>query len=192
MQDHHQWTMPHPSTQDIDYDADTEVVKPYAIEEPDDERLETSEPDRFVASSLPDNLERWHIDLIDSMDDLQCESDRTDSTQRSDQKRGQKRKSGAAASGASPSAHQSSASAPSGTKHGDRQYETPSMGRKRSRKRSKRVKEDQNRANDSSPTTSNGSEACMSSSSAARSTDASGTETGTMNSDSTADKMDVD
>lgn len=182
--------MPHPSTQDIDYDADTEVVKPYAIEEPDDERLETNEPDRPVVSSLPDNLERWHIDLIDSMDNLQCESDRTDSTQRSDQKRGQKRKS--AASGASPSAHQSSASAPSGARHGDGQYETPSMGRKRSRKRSKRVKEDQNGANDSSPTTSNGSETCMSSSSAARSTDASGTETGTTNSDSTADKMDVD
>lgn len=177
--------MPHPSTQDIGYDAETEVVKPYAIEEPDDEQLETNEPDRPVVSSLPDNLERWHIDLIDSMDNLQCESDRTDSTQRSDQKRGQKRKS--AASGASPSAHQSSASAP-----WDGQYETPSMGRKRSRKRSKRVKEDQNGANDSSPTTSNGSETCMSSSSAARSTDASGTETGTTNSDSTADKMDVD
>lgn len=185
--------MPHPSTQDIDYDADTEVVKPYAIEEPDDERLGNNEPDRPVVSSLPDNLERWHIDLIDSMDDLQCESDRTDSTQRSDQKRGQKRKSGAAASGAFPSsAHQSSASAPSGAKHGDGQYETAGIGRKRSRKRSKRVKEDQNRANDSSPTTSNASETCMSSSSAARSTDASGTEAGATNSDSTADKMDVD
>lgn len=187
----HQWTTPTGSTQNSDCDADVEVVKPYAVEEPDDEPDDnpTHQPHRPVVSSLPDNFERWHVDLIDSMDNLQSDSDTNDSVFRSEQRRGKKRKPGSGACSFFQTGHPQSPSARS--KHGDSQYEPPGFTRKRPRRRNKRSSDNRNTPTDSS-TASNGSESCLSLSSAPLSTEASGTETGNMDSDSNADKMDID
>lgn len=171
-----------PQTQETDYDADIEVVQPYSIEEPGDEPT-TSEPRRPVVSSLPDNFERWHVDLIESMDDLQCESDTNSSSQRSGQKRGQKRKPGVTTAGATSSSRQGS------------EAKGTDLSRKRARRRIKRSREDSTKSvydSSSTATASNGSESVMSFSSARPSTEPSGTETGNVNSESKTDKMDVD
>lgn len=175
-------TMPSLSPHDSDYDADIEVVKPYAVEEPDDEP--TAQPQRHVVSSLPDHFERWHVDLIGSMEDLSCEPE-TDSP-RSEQRRGQKRKP--ATTGAS---HLSSSHL--GSKHSDVQHEGPSLSRKRPRRRTRRPKDGLKFDHGSSSNASYSTESYRSSSSAApRSTDGSGTETGDLNSTTDSEKMDID
>lgn len=179
--------MPPSTTQESNADAGTEIVKPYAIEEPDDEPNNKSH--QSVLSCLPDNFERWHVDLIESMDDLKCESDESASALRRGQKRGQKRKPATTASAASSSIQQSS---PQGSKCTDTQYEMPGLSRKPPRKRTKRPKEDASPEDYSSSAASNGSESYMSSSSALQSTDGSGAETDNMSSDPKADKMDID
>lgn len=172
-----------PPTQETDYDADVEVVQPYSIEEPDEEP--TNEPRRPVVSCLPDNFERWHVDLIESMDDLQCESDANSLSQRSGQKRGQKRKPAVTTAAAVNSSRLGS------------EARGPDLGRKRARRRIRRSRESTSRErpvydSSSTATASNGSESVLSSSSARPSTEASGTDTGNMNSESTTDKMDMD
>jgi hypothetical protein len=66
------------------------IIKPYAIEEPDDE------PDctitRLNIPCLPDRFERWQRDLADYMDDLNYQPDELDLDSRPTQKEGQKRK----------------------------------------------------------------------------------------------------
>lgn len=189
---HQQMDRPSHSPQDTDYDADAEVVKPYAIEEPDDEP--TNPPPRHMASSLPDNFERWHIDLIGSMADLQCEteSNGTDSTSQSGQQRGKKRKPATTAStshNTQPSQRES--------KHGDKdsQYEGPGVSRKRLRRRPRLSSEGMSLNRESSSSLSNSTDSYRSeSSSAPQSTEGSGsgTETGNVNSTPDSDKMDVD
>ncbi|KAJ5801028.1 uncharacterized protein N7518_003096 [Penicillium psychrosexuale] len=67
------------------------VIKPYDIEEPDDE-LETSLP-RVDRLCLPDRFERWQRDLTDYLNDMGYEPDGSNSnTIPSARKRGQKRK----------------------------------------------------------------------------------------------------
>ena len=68
-----------------------EVVQPYAIEEPDDEPAPPS-------PEFPESTPEWQRDLVESMDDLQFESDASGSSLHSDQIRGQKRKSASAGS----------------------------------------------------------------------------------------------
>lgn len=78
------------STQDPGYDADVEVVKPYAIEEPD----EASKPEspRSTSRRPRSFTDLWQDDLVDSMRDLDCNSDSNDGHPRPSQKRGRKRK----------------------------------------------------------------------------------------------------
>ncbi|KAJ5154483.1 uncharacterized protein N7500_009922 [Penicillium coprophilum] len=74
-----------------DSDDDVQVIKPYDIEEPDDE-LESS-LQRVDRLCLPDRFERWQRDLTDYLDDLDDQPVGFNSnTTRSMRKRGQKRK----------------------------------------------------------------------------------------------------
>ena len=63
-----------------------EVVQPYAIEEPGDEPA-------LQSSGSSESTPPWQKDLVDSIDDLQFESDASGSSLLSDRTRGQKRKS---------------------------------------------------------------------------------------------------
>lgn len=67
------------------------VVRPYAVEEPDDEAedqiWETTEP-----------IPQWQTELVESLDELACESDTSASSLRSSPTRGQKRKSASTSS----------------------------------------------------------------------------------------------
>lgn len=176
--------MPQSSVQDSDYDADVEVVQPYAIEEPDDD--EPPSKSHGHVSSLPDYFERWHVDLIGSMEDLSCEAE-TDSSSRFRHRRGQKRKP------ATAGAFHTHMSSHTGSKHGDMQYEEPGMSRKRPRRRTRRVKEGLVFDHGSSSNVSHSPESYRSSSSAApRSTDGSGTETAALNPTPDSEKMDID
>ncbi|QKX62964.1 uncharacterized protein TRUGW13939_10132 [Talaromyces rugulosus] len=80
--------------QDPGYDADVEVVRPYAIEEPDDDADQTS----ASASTRPatprqlDSTEFWQKDLVNSLRGLVCDSDSNEAPPRSKHKRGRKRK----------------------------------------------------------------------------------------------------
>lgn len=68
------------------YDAEIKVVRPYAIEEPDDDPARKS-------TESPGSTPQWQRDLVDSLEELEFESDSSGSSLWSDQTRGQKRKS---------------------------------------------------------------------------------------------------
>ena len=75
-------------TANTDCTTSIEVVRPYAIEEPDDDDEQANQT-RESTGSTP----QWQRDLVDSMDDLECESDASGSSFGSDdQARGKKRK----------------------------------------------------------------------------------------------------
>ncbi|OJJ48650.1 hypothetical protein ASPZODRAFT_1651542 [Penicilliopsis zonata CBS 506.65] len=77
--------------QDTGYDADVEVVKPYEIEEPDDEyAIESPRPGTPVKAL--EGAGGWQEELVDSMQELYCDSDTTQSPLRDGSKRGLKRK----------------------------------------------------------------------------------------------------
>ena len=184
---------PSPSPQDADHDADIEVVKPYAIEEPDDEP--TNPSSGHIVTSLPDNFERWHIDLIGSMEDLGCETEShgTDSTSQSGQQRGKKRKPATTTSGAS---HNAPPSSMREAKQGanDPQYEGPGLSRKRRRK-PRPLREGMSLDRESPSSLSNSTDSYRSASSSvplSREGSGDGTETGNVNSTPDVDKMDVD
>lgn len=69
------------------------VVRPYAIEEPDD----GGETDQ-IWETTPEPISLWQRDLVDSLNDLGCESDASDSSLGSSPTRGQKRKSASVSS----------------------------------------------------------------------------------------------
>ncbi|KAJ5624133.1 hypothetical protein N7510_000442 [Penicillium lagena] len=177
-----------PSTplQTTDSVTDNVTVKPYAIEEPDDDR-----PDDDWAPvaqkelpCLPDNFERWQRELADYMNDLDSATDSSHAwTHPSSPKRGKKRK-------------------PTGTGHlhplnchpfgsRSRSQDTHSTGLcpKRPRRRSKHPKED-------GPISlhdfreAREAQSSASSSPDGRSTDTSSTET--MNDTPMGDEMDID
>ena len=77
-----------------DYDGSIEIVKPYAIEEPDDEEDQLFDETPQSTEPTP----QWQKDLVKFMDDLQCESDSSGSSLSSNQTRGKKRKSPSTAS----------------------------------------------------------------------------------------------
>ncbi|KAL1968226.1 hypothetical protein VTN77DRAFT_2061 [Rasamsonia byssochlamydoides] len=87
-------------SQDPGYDADVEVVRPYAIEEPDDdaEQTPTSTSTRPNTPRLLDSAEYWQTELVNSLRDLYCDSDSNDSHPLARQKRGRKRKTATASS----------------------------------------------------------------------------------------------
>lgn len=75
-------------TANTDCTTSIEVVRPYAIEEPEDDDEQANQT-RESTGSTP----QWQRDLVNSMDDLECESDASNSSFGSDdQARGQKRK----------------------------------------------------------------------------------------------------
>ncbi|KAH8693956.1 hypothetical protein BGW36DRAFT_409548 [Talaromyces proteolyticus] len=80
--------------QDPGYDADVEVVRPYAIEEPDDDadQTSTSAPTQPATPKLLDTTEYWQRELVNSLRGLYCDSDSNDTFPLSRQKRGRKRK----------------------------------------------------------------------------------------------------
>jgi len=82
------------SNHDPGYDADVEVVLPYAIEEPDDEpdQASASMSSKPVTPKLLGLLDLWQSDLVNSMRDLYCDSDSNDTRPWLGQKRGRKRK----------------------------------------------------------------------------------------------------
>lgn len=83
------------SHRDTGYHSAAVVVQPYEIEEPDDDDDEgnlTYESDSPMSPAASDNAERWHEDLVDSMQYLDCDSDAHEYRFRADQQRGRKRK----------------------------------------------------------------------------------------------------
>lgn len=79
---------------DPGYDADVEVVLPYAIEEPDDElnQASASVSSKPATPKLLGFLDLWQSELVNSMRDLYCDSDSNDTRPWLGQKRGRKRK----------------------------------------------------------------------------------------------------
>lgn len=80
------------TSQDPGYDGDVEVVKPYAIEEPDDPI--TPETALSETPKLRSFAAHTQDDLVDSLRNLDCNSDSADSRPRKSTKRGRKRKPG--------------------------------------------------------------------------------------------------
>jgi hypothetical protein len=78
------------SAQDAGYDADVEVVKPFAIEEPDDETDQT--PTSAPTPNVPEATENWQRELVNSLRGLYCDSDSNEAHPFIRQKRGRKRK----------------------------------------------------------------------------------------------------
>ncbi|OKL56689.1 hypothetical protein UA08_07992 [Talaromyces atroroseus] len=76
--------------QDAGYDADVEVVRPFAIEEPDDETDQT--PTSAPTPNLPEATENWQKELVNSLRGLYCDSDSNDTHPLIRRKRGRKRK----------------------------------------------------------------------------------------------------
>lgn len=77
-------------TQDAGYEADVEVVRPYAIEEPDEETDQT--PTSVATPKLLESTEQWQKELLSSLRGLYCDSDSTDTPPLVRHKRGRKRK----------------------------------------------------------------------------------------------------
>lgn len=82
------------AAQDAGYDADVEIVKPYAIEEPDDETDQT--PTSAPTPNMPDAADNWQKELVNSLRGLYCDSDSNDAHAHAHSltrtKRGRKRK----------------------------------------------------------------------------------------------------
>ncbi|KAI9927699.1 hypothetical protein ASPWEDRAFT_173344 [Aspergillus wentii DTO 134E9] len=170
------------ASQDSGYEGDVEVVKPYAIEEPDDHS--TSKPETSTTSYHPRNSGQWQSDLVESMGDLQCESDNTDRQLRQrGQKRGKKRKPPTVDIGAS--AYAQSQKPENASKLGDIQYKEPSLSPKRPRRRGERPNED-----GTSSHLSSGTGSSVSSSSGSQSPESNST--GAVGGTPAADAMDID
>ncbi|EAW21654.1 uncharacterized protein NFIA_068230 [Aspergillus fischeri NRRL 181] len=169
------------SSRDSGYDGDIEVVKPYAIEEPEDEA--PSHVPRLAISPAPNDAESWQGELVDSMQDLHCDSDHPDLRCRPSHKRGRKRKTPTVGAGNSaPGRRQVYKAAP------DIQYEGPSASPKRLRRRSRRPKEGQRTP--LSPRSSTETDSPASLSLSPQSTDASGASPSTK--PNVSDEMDID
>ncbi|EED12405.1 conserved hypothetical protein [Talaromyces stipitatus ATCC 10500] len=76
--------------QDAGYEADVEIVRPYAIEEPDEETDQT--PTSTTTPKLLESTEQWQKELLNSLRGLYCDSDSTDTPPLVRHKRGRKRK----------------------------------------------------------------------------------------------------
>lgn len=88
-----------PLPQNSDHNAPI-VIQPYAIEEPDEEPPPVSSKPTILF--LPgSNSEYWQTELVDSMEDLHCESDNSITKPISRYSRGKKRKPSSTAAGVS-------------------------------------------------------------------------------------------
>ncbi|KAL4938006.1 hypothetical protein BDV06DRAFT_226420 [Aspergillus oleicola] len=111
-----------------------QLVKPYAIEEPDEESI--SEPESEQTSTEQRQPRSWE-DLVNSMEDLCCDSDNSNAGVIS-AKRGRKRKS--------TNVYNMANVSPSGQSSGsgsvpDAQYQRPSLSPKRPRKKGEQSKD---------------------------------------------------
>jgi hypothetical protein len=168
------------SSRDSGYDGDIEVVKPYAIEEPEEEA--PRHVPRLAISPAPNDADSWQGELVDSMQDLHCDSDHPDLRRRPSHKRGRKRKTPTFGAGNSaPGRRQLHEAAP------DIQYEGPGASPKRLRRRSMRPKEGQKTL---SPRSSTETDSPASLSLSPQSTDASGASPSTK--PTVSDEMDID
>ncbi|KAL1859379.1 hypothetical protein Plec18167_006666 [Paecilomyces lecythidis] len=125
------------TSQDPGYDGDVEVVKPYAIEEPDEPITpDTAGPQtpklRGFAAHTQD-------DLVDPLRNLDCNSDSTDNRPRKATKRGRKRKPG---SSEAYTYYPYKTESPDETR--DNKPDGSMLSPKRLRRRSRRFKEDIN------------------------------------------------
>ncbi|KAF7122394.1 hypothetical protein CNMCM5793_000419 [Aspergillus hiratsukae] len=168
------------SSRDSGYDGDIEVVKPYAIEEPEDEAPRPVP--RLAISASPNDAEPWQGELVDSMQDLHCDSDHPDLRHRSSHKRGRKRKTPTPSGGAGSGRRQLYEAAP------DIQYDGPSASPKRLRRRGMRPKE--GLRSTLSPRSSSETDSPASLSLSPQSTDASGASPS--NKPNVSDEMDID
>lgn len=82
--------LPEDEIQDAGYEADVEIIRPYAIEEPGEETDQT--PTSVATPKLLDSTEQWQNELLNSMRGLYCDSDSTDTPPLVRHKRGRKRK----------------------------------------------------------------------------------------------------
>ncbi|RHZ51927.1 uncharacterized protein CDV56_104760 [Aspergillus thermomutatus] len=170
------------SSRDSGYDGDIEVVKPYSIEEPEDDEAPRLVP-RLAISAASNGAESWQEELVDSMQDLHCDSDHPDLRHRSSHKRGRKRKTPTFAAGDSGSGRRQLYEAVH-----DIQYEGPSASPKRLRRRSKCSKEGIRTT--LSPRSSSETDSPTSLSLSPQSTDASGRSPS--NKPNVTDEMDID
>ncbi|KAH1488625.1 hypothetical protein KXV92_003478 [Aspergillus fumigatus] len=170
------------SSRDSGYDGDIEVVKPYAIEEPEDEA--PRHVPRLAISPAPNDAESWQGELVNSMQDLHCDSDYPDLRCRPSHRRGRKRKTPTVGAGNS---------VPGGRRQVYEaalyiQYEGPRASPKRLRRRSLRLKEDQRTP--LSPRSPTETDSPASPSLSPQSTDASGASPS--NKPNISDEMDID
>ncbi|KAB8260208.1 hypothetical protein BDV32DRAFT_149689 [Aspergillus pseudonomiae] len=86
-----------PLSQDPDHNAPV-VIQPYAIEEPEEDPPPVSSKPA-ITFLLGPSSEHWQTDLVDSMEDLHCESDNNITRPTSRYNRGRKRKSPSNATG---------------------------------------------------------------------------------------------
>lgn len=125
--------------QDAGYEADVEIVRPYAIEEPDEETDQT--PTSVATPKLLDSTEQWQKELLSSLRGLYCDSDSTDTPPLVRHKRGRKRKPDA-----SMTSYQDFQSAQQSVKDGDVDVDmgggNPLLSPKRRRRKSTRSGED--------------------------------------------------
>lgn len=163
--------------------ANTTVITPYAIEEPDDDDSAV----QLEWPCLPDNFERWQRDLVDYMHRLDYDPSPEAPPK---QARGQKRKSGISAGIGHHHPLQSSSPCPT-TRSDTAQSMASGLGPKRRRRRRKLPPEDAKAARSAcSLNHFRERQSSGSSSSEMRSTDTSSAET--MNESATADAMDID
>ncbi|EAW09480.1 uncharacterized protein ACLA_036850 [Aspergillus clavatus NRRL 1] len=120
---------------DWGYDGNIEVVKPYAIEEPEDEAPKVIS--RLTLSEPPSEAELWQGELVESMEDLHCDSDHNGIAYHPNHRRGKKRKSPTFAPGSSGSVRRETFKAAS-----EMQDEGPSLSPKRLHRRSKRSRKE--------------------------------------------------
>lgn len=118
---------------DADYDADTEVVKPYEIEEPDDDVPDQAPPPK--SPKLLEEADQWQGDLVRSLRQLHCESDTNDTSTKLNRKRGQKRKPSTNSTAIDHAARPQSTGA-----RGNLGAESPKRLRRRSRRSSENIR----------------------------------------------------
>lgn len=168
----------------------TNIYRPYAIEEPDDEADPVVQ--KRVLPCLPDYFERWQRELVDSMHDLGSRANKAVAVVaklHQNQRRGQKRKS-ANANGAGNMHNSQPHRSESKTRIEEAPLHVPGLGPKRRRRRSKLPGDAAGNGrpvslHDFRETHSDGS-----SSSEPHSTGASSTDT--VNESAVADEMDID
>ncbi|KAJ5153104.1 uncharacterized protein N7482_009582 [Penicillium canariense] len=166
--------------------TEVKVLRPYAIEEPDDEPVPAVQ--RRGLPCLPDCFERWQRDMVVGMDDMADKVVTSPGVKLSPTpKRGQKRKPpGSAGAGHS---HMGSNRSKSGTRLDDNAAPVPGISPKRRRRRSK---PSGNALKISHPVSLNDFRETRANESSSSDLQSSGSSVDTANESALADEMDID